>query len=475
MASDELVTYASPFFVLLTMILMTSAAESTSPVSWQSCVRDIGLYFAPRSESEYSWSPNRCGFRNMDVDDVQRSVFFRSPNRSVTFAGDSTALRAYIYAVNSYLPPLNIPVIRKVASVPRVMNNPLTKLVDGTARHVDMLFFNMRYISTSAQEIYEAILEAPPDGGAFVITIGNWDLNWKLQRNSPMPHLGGPVHDLAVAQRYWKRNVREMMQHIADHLATRRKQGLKPPMIIFREQFLPNCAASRFTSKKNKYRRCAPLIRPVVVPYYRRLLSPLAWSLNIPVIPMDHIFKDDYKYCKLSDGIHLDQACMMIEQQHIWNVYDLLVRSKVVQGGEGTDGKAAQVLDPGMFHAEAAFDKWMRDHNLASPAFTVPAAVQSGAQEDEPAAAGGAAQSFAGGADPISDMPSHRRNTSAAAEGDRDDKSPLAGLMTADDEGRSGGYAMSFHFDAHRSWAIAGLVLIAVTCSFSFAIFREDS
>ena len=47
--------------------------------------------------------------------------------------------------------------------------------------------------------------------------------------------------------------------------------------------------------------------------------------------------------------------------------------------------------------------------------------------------------------------------------------------MTADDEGRSGGYAMSFHFDAHRSWAIAGLVLIAVTCSFSFAIFREDS
>jgi hypothetical protein len=131
----------------------------------------------------------------MDFDDVQRNVFFRTSNRTVTFAGDSTALRAYVFAVNTYLPPLNIPVIRKVASVPRVMNNPLRKELNGEPRHVDMLFYNMRYISTSVQELREAILDAPADGGAFVITIGNWDLNWKLQRNSPMPNLGGPVHD----------------------------------------------------------------------------------------------------------------------------------------------------------------------------------------------------------------------------------------------------------------------------------------
>jgi hypothetical protein len=446
----------------------STTSASLDPSHWKRCVGDIGLYFSPSSETEFAWAPNPCGFRNMNFEDVQRNVFFRTRNRTVTFAGDSTALRAYIFAVNTYLPPLNIPVIRKVASVPRVMNNPLQKELGGEMRHVDMLFFNMRYISTSSQEVHEAIMDAPADGGAFVITIGNWDLNWKLQRNSPMPHLGGPVHDLRVAQRYWQKNVREMMQNIADRLRARRARGLVAPLIIFREQFLPNCAASRFTSKKNKYRRCAPLIRPVVVPYYRRLLSPVAWGMNIPVIPMDHIFKDDYKYCKLSDGIHLDQACMMTEQQHIWNVYDLLVRRNVVQGLP-TD--VNRVLDPAQFHDEAAFDKWMRDHGLAPPSVVASmpsasiAADSEGGEKGKEKAGDGAASS-ADLAAPDS--------VPRAAVGEA--QTALSGHGAGSGSATGQPYAFSpHHFAPQHVWGVAGLVLVGATIAFSIAIFRDEN
>lgn len=342
--------------VVLCLIVAGTQAASGGRPSWWSCVRDIGLYFEPKSDTEFEWATNPCGYYALQVEDVRRGVYFTADNITVAFAGDSTALRAYVFAVNTYLPPLNIPVIRKVATVPRVMTHVAFGNYDGENRKTLATFFNMRYVSTSKREIEEGILGS--NGGVMVITLGNWDLNWKLQRNSPMPNLRGPVHNLEVAKVYWTEHVAAMMENIARCLALQTPE--RRPLIVFREQFFPNCEASRFTSKKARYRRCAPLIRPIVVPLYRRVLAPLAWSMNIPVVPMDHVFKDHYKYCAMGDGIHLDFNCMMTEQQHIWNVVLLLKRHQVRQG-LGTVSHEADGLPHAKAFLNATFyEEWRR-------------------------------------------------------------------------------------------------------------------
>lgn len=346
--------------LLVAACLCPLQVSAASRPSWWSCVRDIGLYFEPTSDTEFTWAVNPCGYSALQVEDVRRGVYFSSDNISVSFAGDSTALRAYVFAVNTYLPPLNIPVIRKVATVPRVMTHVAFGAYDGENRKSLATFYNMRYVSTSAREIEEGILGA--NGGVMVITLGNWDLNWKLQKNSPMPLLRGPVHNLEVAKAYWTEHVGAMMANIARCLGL--QAPAKRPLIVFREQFLPNCDASRFTSKKARYRRCAPLIRPIVVPLYRRVLAPLAWSLNIPVVPMDHVFKENYKYCAMGDGIHLNFNCMMTEQQHIWNVALLLRRHRVRQGLGTVSHESGGLPSAKLFLNESVYEAWRRSMDM---------------------------------------------------------------------------------------------------------------
>jgi hypothetical protein len=161
--------------------------------------------------------------------------------------------------------------------------------------------------------------------------------------------------------------------------------------MVFREQFLPNCDASRFTSKKSRYRRCAPLIRPHVVPLYRRVLAPLAWSMNIPVIPMDHVFRDGYRYCSMMDGIHLDLTCMMTEQQHIWNTVALLRRHAVVQGLGTVHAGLRELPSTRSFLNITRYAEWLTETSMLPPlvgvgvrgrAVAVPLAVAAIAHED---------------------------------------------------------------------------------------------
>lgn len=351
----------------LIVVLMVLTVEAARP-SWWSCVRDIGMYFEPKSDTEFDWAVNPCGYAALSVEDVRNGVYFRDDNLTVSFAGDSTALRAYVFSVNSYLPPLNIPVVRKVASVPRVMTHTAHGRFGGAERSCRATFYNMRYVSTSEREIEESIMNT--NGGVVVITLGNWDLNWKLQRNSPMPKLRGGVHNFEAAKVYWTEHVSLMAANIAKWLKL--KDAATRPLIVFREQFLPNCDASRFTSKKSRYRRCAPLIRPIVVPLYRRVLAPLVWSLNIPVVPMDHVFRDGYRYCAMGDGIHLDFNCMMTEQQHIWNVVLLMRRHNVVQGLGTVNPGLTEIPNAKQFLNVSRFEEWRKSMDLHTPSATSP-------------------------------------------------------------------------------------------------------
>ncbi|EAN84213.1 hypothetical protein Tc00.1047053509837.30 [Trypanosoma cruzi] len=118
----------------------------------------------------------------------------------------------------------------------------------------------------------------------------------------------------------------EKIQH-----ALQQKPVHRRPLIMFLEQLPHNCSASRFTGRANMFKRCGDFIAHLVVPFYRRVLMAMAWHLNIPVIPTQHLFNGNYTFCTLSDGVHLDPPCMMLVRQHIWSAYVLLRREKVIQ------------------------------------------------------------------------------------------------------------------------------------------------
>ena len=66
------------------------------------------------------------------------------------------------------------------------------------------------------------------------------------------------------------------------------------------------------------------MVVPHIVPFYRRTLAPLMWEMNIPVIPVDHLFSDgNFRKCTMFDGIHLDDKCMSFMQQLVLLCYYL--------------------------------------------------------------------------------------------------------------------------------------------------------
>ncbi|RNF02059.1 glutamine-dependent carbamoyl-phosphate synthetase [Trypanosoma conorhini] len=52
--------------------------EDAQP-SWGWCVRHMDQYVHPVNISEFCWRENPCGFRAMDVKELQQEVFFSKP------------------------------------------------------------------------------------------------------------------------------------------------------------------------------------------------------------------------------------------------------------------------------------------------------------------------------------------------------------------------------------------------------------
>ena len=275
-------------------------------------------------------------------------------NRSITFVGDSTALRMFIFTVNELVDPRFRMPYGKVADAPQRTWRYVTLRRGGGAvisekeaatsptPYVLVRFFRMMFIST-AETVFPDLLgslpaSAHPHGGHSVfVTAGNWDLNWKLQKNMPMPGLDGAVHSWPVAQKYWTKYVEKMFGVIGAALP--QLPPSKRPNIVFREQYLPNCAAPRFSAKTRRYRQCGSLIRPVVVPFYRRALTRVAWELQVPVVP--GFVADRPQQCTMSDGVHLDAPCMAFELQLLLNVGRMLTRAKpsLNQGNPALEGR----------------------------------------------------------------------------------------------------------------------------------------
>ena len=300
----------------------------------------------------------------------------------------------------------------------------------GSAHRARFCYFRFVFMSKAMEEFRHVFLEnaAYWEQGSYsfiIITVGNWDLNWKLQskRKDMPPEFDGRQGDYVAAKRYWLKYVYQMFGIVGEYLeqqkhlvAARERRHARQeavalsavgmmedsvapgdanpttvaaagkdgrdakavgsrrrlPTLLIREQYLPNCDTPRFSHPKRQFRECAPFVVPVLIPFYRRVVEPLAWSMNIPVVPGDFLFgRPDaermlqhtfgpsakvqvdgdeasssksapskmstlFKYCEIPDGLHATKECNILEMELMFNVYDLMTRRGVVQGfGEG--------------------------------------------------------------------------------------------------------------------------------------------
>jgi hypothetical protein len=330
------------FVVLIALLWVVTARRD-----WQSCILNIESYFLTPTYKTYQWSDegqSRCGFGPIEIDASQPGAdngFLKlMAGKSATFIGDSTALRMFTYTVNQLaMDPSEKLTYSKVAEAPK-SRVKVMRLPNATGTFT-VRFFRMQFVSTSRQVLTDALTTSPRGGGLVFVTAGNWDLNWKIQKKKPMPGLAGPVQNWTVAQAYWTKYVDEMFTTLATVLP--QLPANSRPTVVFREQFLPNCRSQRFRDRK--WRQCGSLIRPVVIPFYRRTLARLSWALNVPVVA--GFLPDRPRQCAMSDGVHLNFECMAFEQQLLWNVGRLMLqqRPKVVQGEPALRGAALPVAE----------------------------------------------------------------------------------------------------------------------------------
>lgn len=376
-------TSCCAFFTTTTVAV---AAAEKRP-SWQWCVVNIGTFYVfDKRSGDFRWTRDgerQCGFRAVTVATLQREAFFPQAGFAVprsgagytrhTFVGDSTALRAYAAAVNTFMPPHNVQVGKVRQSPPSLVTEQQQRVASqvraveeeslqqqqqpqqhqqqdadeqsSSAPHrampsvstlmvAQLRFSRLVHVSMWPQSMNWTFAE-PLGRGLVSMSLGNWDLNWRLQPDYAIPKFGRR-RNFPAAQVYWSKYAQELFDFLGDKLATTSRNNALP-IVIVKEQLLPHCNASRFAPKRSGrgrmfYRHCDDQVRPIIVPMYRRVVAALAWARNIPVVPVDFLMSSGSPACRLGDGIHLDAGCLEHEQQLIWNVY-LLLRSRNVRQG----------------------------------------------------------------------------------------------------------------------------------------------
>lgn len=299
-----------------------SDAPPTQP-PWRECVRDIAIYHVAVSRKLFYFLPNPCGFHNMTNEEIERRVLH--DQGALIFAGDSTIVRGYIYVVNNIM---RIPMpVQRVATLPSVMSQKGS----GGSLH----FYRSLYLSEAGSVMCSVLRNDALFAAASRVTLymcwGNYDLNWKIQRNMPMPGLSGPTNDWATAKKYWVKFANQSMSEFNKCILERNAKSPGKLTIVYREQFFPYCPAARFTSPKLRYRKCRRVLLPAIE-FYRKVLHPVLRQMNIPIIPSDHMFATNFKHCGMEDGLHLATDCKRQELQMLFNVLTLMRKAKVIHG-----------------------------------------------------------------------------------------------------------------------------------------------
>jgi hypothetical protein len=353
--------------LLLALAAVAAGAQPDRPLPWAECVYRMGDFFNLTTPTTAVWSAegrDRCGFHDMSVDDVRRELLFADgANSTHALLGDSTGLRAFIYTVNRVVRPGELQ-YSKLAVAPRKMQKLLWANGTRVPTAAAFRFWALMFISSAKESVLDAVTSA--GRGTVIVTLGNWDMNWKIGAKPAqrvMPGFDGAL-TFESAQRYWCKYVTRLFAAL--NTVLQQLPAGRRPYVVVREQYQPNCAASRFAAKTRRFRQCKPLLRPVVVPFYRRVVARLAWAMAIPVIPVDHLFAREQ--CVMSDGVHLDFECMAHEHQLLWNTALLMKRRAVRQGLPAGEALPAAAAFGNETQFQAWWDAFRANGNRRSPA-----------------------------------------------------------------------------------------------------------
>ena len=320
-------TYSVAIFVAV-LITFVGCAHSENSPNWRECVVGIPKYFKGVNPKQWIWEPsNPCGFRTIAPSEMTTLAGKRS---AWVFFGDSTGLRSFSYVEREVL---NVSAeIVKVMERPDTINHEFGS--PNSNVHGNVTFRRLLYLST-----YKMIADYIDDDDVFdkhdavvmYFTVGNHDLNWKLHLKKPMPGLNGPTQDFLTAKKYWVKYSDLAVRALREAIQRRNARNPGKLFIMYREQFNPNCNAGRYNPARKGYRDCRGTILKAVQ-WYRKIIQPLLWELNIPVMTTDFLFADNYRACEIGDGIHLNTPCKAVEMQVIWNIVSLMKRRCVVHG-----------------------------------------------------------------------------------------------------------------------------------------------
>ena len=147
--------------VLLLLVCVTVSATfgGAEPArNWRGCVLALPRLFVTPTPQRFEWTNearDRCGFTAIDLNVTAPAVPLTGgglerlqwlDQRSMTFIGDSTALRMYVYSHNLLVQPAQRIPYSKVAAAPPSMEK---KVVLATGAQITLRFFRMMFISTA--------------------------------------------------------------------------------------------------------------------------------------------------------------------------------------------------------------------------------------------------------------------------------------------------------------------------------------
>ncbi|CUG53713.1 GPI-anchored surface protein, putative [Bodo saltans] len=299
-------------------------------------------------------STNPCGLQWIEDSEVYSGL------DNIILVGDSTLLRLFQHMIRAKKEDYET----KVGQLEEDFMNRTVVLSSG--RKLVIHFIRALHVSTAIGEVDRAFKLATTPQSLIVFSFGPHDTSWLVFRR-PMPgfrrsHVGTWNH----ARIYWNRFTTTLVHYIAFRLRMyeerghgfvnednaagranghqfRAKNAFHRPVVVFREQYLANCAHPKYT-KYPLITRCGDLLMPIVIPHYRAYLAAMTSMMNIPTIGLDELLHPPtssaivefqtapVSLCMFVDAGHMNRECHRYELQLLIQAYRSTKRLGIVQG-----------------------------------------------------------------------------------------------------------------------------------------------
>jgi hypothetical protein len=305
------------------------------------------------STTQGNCSVNPCGLQWIEDSEVYSGLDV------IILVGDSTLLRLFQHIIRAKKDDYET----KVGQLEEDFMNRTVVLSSG--RQLVIHFVRALHVSTAIEAVDRAFKLATTPQSLIVFSFGPHDTSWLVFRR-PMPgfrrsHTGMWNH----ARTYWNRFTNTLVQYIAFRLrmyedrghgfvdednaagrahahAFRANNAFHRPVVVFREQYLANCAHPKY-AKYPLITRCGDLLMPIVIPHYRAYLAAISSMVNIPTIGLDELLRPPSgskrpptsgvkSLCTFVDAGHLNRGCHRYELQLIIQAYRSTRRLGIVQG-----------------------------------------------------------------------------------------------------------------------------------------------